>query len=283
MQTPVTTGTWEINQIPLVNFKCLSTGFPYLDKILGHSEARNEYGLPLGAISIWSGSKGVGKTRTLSSISNLMCQMNTRLLYFQLEISPQQFRTHLQKIVHAPPNTFIISSYNTRNEMISAMQFIKPQLVIIDSINMMEGYGSAKECKIIFERFRDITAQLNCNILCVAHLNKDGSTKGDSTVEHLGDMVCSLTKEVPPKRYKGEVPDLTGIFRLLVKKNRFGISDQSALFHHIDSGVEFLGCSLPEWLNKARGNPMGYVSSVPRIKGFWQKAYEFFGLTPKIG
>ena len=73
----------------------LSTGFPGRDWVYGASQQVNglwAWGLPMGAISLWAGAAGSGKSRLAIAVAAKMSRAEQRILYVQNEVSQQQFR-----------------------------------------------------------------------------------------------------------------------------------------------------------------------------------------------
>jgi predicted ATP-dependent serine protease len=229
----------EIKECSLVRY---STGFPDLDRIYGITQLSNGkcyVGLPAGKISLWAGAGGVGKTRVAVEMVLRMSSVGIRNLFYQNEVSPEEFKGWVKKPVIHPENLFV-GNIVSLDEQIKGIRKILPQVVIVDSINMMEGFSSPDELRNILQTYKNVAEETKCHVIFISHLNKQGDVKGNNDVKYLVDMVVRLFPHINPKTKK----EVKGIFVLEIGKNRYGPSGGWICFKHTDVGIEFVISSL---------------------------------------
>lgn len=288
-----TQNTYDYHDIPAIRVRRVSTGFNWFDRSLGHTIFNNniEYGLPLGATSVWSGGPGVGKTRVALSISSAITNNGGKVLFFQCESDLRQFRNKVDDFISCPRGLFLLSGFTDKHTMVSEIQRCQPTLVIIDSINMIDAFSNMDYCREIMTSFAQVAASHNCHIAFIGHLTKSGRTKGSADVEHLVDIVCDLQrctpseKDLNPNKVSPDVIErvrasMIGTFKFSIRKSRYGPGDISCYFRHLAQRIEFVSCTLPEFEKEQRkkehSSQMGLpynpiIKNKSRNKGgFWQ-------------
>ena len=228
-----------------------STGIPDLDSIFGKTtiDGITQFGLPMGYITYLSGSPGVGKTRVAIQVAKNVNSQGMKILVFQGEVRPSEFKQWTGTNVSYPGRFFVSDDRELKN-IVANIYSIKPNFVIIDSANMIDGFAGQDDCRIIFETLKEVVANVGCHLLMIGHLTKTGITKGSADVEHLVDVVCKL-KHFPEAEFIKEYTkdQRTQIVAMMgkniiweVKKSRYGPSGGWVTFSHTDAGVE-LACS----------------------------------------
>ena len=223
-----------------------STGFPGLDEIYG-SSMRNgvvSYGLPVGQISLWAGAGGVGKTRIAIEMALKINGTGSRVLFYQNEVTPSAFKSWVKRPVPFPKNLFV-HNYSSLEEQINGIASVKPNVIVVDSINMLDGFTNPTKLRQILLDYRKIITENNCHAIFISHLNKEGQVKGNNDIEYLVDTVASLTKTKNITDPGTGGPD-ESVFQLDIGKNRYGMSGGWVSFKHVDDGVIYLVGSLDE-------------------------------------
>jgi len=252
----------RLDQISNSKIYRLSTGFPYLDRAFGvtNINGTDVYGMPRGRIVFASGSPGVGKTRFAISVVKRINALGGKILVFQGEVRPQEFKQWTGSNV-ADETNFFVSDDREIVKIIGYIKQEKPEFVVIDSANMIEDYNKSSEIRIILDSLKKTVAEVGCVCFMTGHLTKDGKMKGNADVAHLVDVECSIVRLklstvdgmsfIEPMRavsnratFKRAVSRLLshnpGMFRFNVGKNRYGPSGGWSVFNHIDSGIEFV-------------------------------------------
>ena len=222
----------QASQLQSRDVRRAATGFLELDWLFGvsHIYGKHIWGMPEGGISLMSGEGGVGKSRLAIEMAKRQIAGGLKVLYTQIEIDLRSFG----RWVKNAPNSHLLYCSNAKSldEQIATIKRVAPHLVLIDSVNEIEDFrnGTAKDIREVINRFRqEITLRMPLHLIFLAQLNKDGTTKGSTTLSHLVDTTFEV------KRLGGPC------FVLKVgHKHRFGRTGAKfwSEWVHTDSGVE---------------------------------------------
>jgi hypothetical protein len=190
-------------------------------------ELYKEFGLPRGKISLWAGERGVGKTRTAIHITGLMNKKGSRIMFFQGEVALSEFRNWTEKVVEDPQH-FWVSDQVHLSDQIAAVKAHRPDLVIVDSLQMIREAKSVSGLRTIIQEYKMVARLTNAHIVFIGHLNKGGTVKGNNDLEYLVDIVVTLRKkEEGSSQFLVQIPN----------KNRYGISGRCIGMMHDEDGV----------------------------------------------
>lgn len=203
----------------------IQTSDKELNRVLGN-------GIVPGSLVLIGGEPGIGK-------STLMLQIgvgfkNMRALYVSGEESEQQIRMRADRTSngHSRNDDFhVLTETNTRNIFI-AIEKLKPQLVIVDSIQTLYSplldsvagsVGQVRQCAGELMRFAKET---DTPVFLVGHITKDGLLAGPKVLEHMVDTVL---------QFEG---DRHLAYRILrTTKNRFGSTSEIGIYEMLGSGL----------------------------------------------
>ena len=186
-------------------------------------------GLPKGQLIVLAGEPGVGKTRVVICIAAGQTRMGRKVHYFQGEVKPEIFADWAFKQDPAP-DLLLVDSTTIIEEFVIRVGESKPDLVIVDSVDMFRRSFSPSEARRTQSLLRQAAEKANCPFLLIHHLNKQGSVKGSNDIEYLCDVVAyarSHSFSTVQREFTIEIPT----------KNRFGITGRSAVFQHTETGV----------------------------------------------
>ncbi|MBI3429944.1 MAG: DNA repair protein RadA [Actinobacteria bacterium] len=221
----VTREASPIGDVDLSSAIARSTGVSELDRVLGG-------GLVPGAAILLAGEPGVGKSTLLLSVSAKSASRGIRALYVSGEESASQVRLRAERIGAVDPLLWIASE-NDLGAIISHIDSVIPELLIIDSIQTMSS-GAAEGAAGGITQVREVAAALirlckerEITLLLVGHVTKDGSIAGPRLLEHIVDVVL---------QFEGERHSRLRLIR--ATKNRFGPSDEVGCFDLHDGGIE---------------------------------------------
>jgi len=219
----------KLEEIKFEQEERMSTGFSEMDGVLGG-------GIVQGSVVLLAGDPGVGKSTLLLQLGlNVASTSFLKVLYVSGEESLGQVKLRASRIYknyNDIKNILIFSSTNT-DHVQTIIEKVKPNLVVIDSIQTMESEsmgglsGSVGQVRYAASQFIKIAKTLNIAIVIIGHVTKEGMVAGPMVLSHMVDTVLFL---------EGEKFTKTRILRSL--KNRFGSVDEVGVFAMEETGVK---------------------------------------------
>lgn len=199
------------------------TGMGELDRVLGG-------GAVAGSLVLVGGAPGIGKSTLLLQICNRLCQ-ERRVLYISGEESERQLKLRGERLGVSPQELFILSETRL-SDLLSAVEQLRPDILIVDSIQTLYNEDNDSSPASI-SQVKDCTMALmqlcktqGLTVFVVGHINKEGSIAGPKVLEHMVDCVLY---------FEG---DANSSYRLLrAAKNRFGSTNEIGVFEMSDTGL----------------------------------------------
>ncbi len=201
----------------------LLTEFPDLNIVLGG-------GILMGSVSLLAGQPGIGKSTLLMQICAEISK-NHDVLYISGEESAGQVKLRAERL-GANSERLNFAASTSGNDIAKTIESGEFDLVIVDSIQtlMMDEISSAPgtvsqvtNCGNLIIRAAKAT---DTAVVIVGHVTKDGTLAGPKVLEHLVDVVLNFEGD----RYGG--------FKTVrAVKNRFGSTNEVAIFEMIESGL----------------------------------------------
>lgn len=213
---------------PLRSLDCdseirFTTGMGELDRVLGG-------GAVAGSLVLVGGAPGIGKSTLLLQICSCLCS-DKKVLYVSGEESEKQIKLRAQRISVLPDNLYILCETRL-SEILTSIEALHPDLVIIDSIQTLYNDnndstpGSISQVKDCTMSLMQLSKTSGVTVFVVGHINKDGAIAGPKVLEHMVD--CVLYFEGDPN----------SSYRLLrAAKNRFGSTNEIGVFEMGNSGL----------------------------------------------
>ena len=181
----------------------------------------------MGAISLWAGAPGCGKSRLAIAVAAKVASRNSPILFIQNETTLPQFKQWAT--AQSPDDRhFFVCNSNSIDEILQAIRTICPSLVIVDSISMLEGIERPQRAKQAITKLQGLAKQIQSHVILIGHLNAKGQVKGGTTLPHLVDIVCHLER--------GSILDW--LWLEIPSKHRYGPTGRSAAFRHLNNGLE---------------------------------------------
>ncbi len=214
----------------------IQTEYEELNTVLGG-------GLVAGSATIIAGDPGVGKSTLLLQLALSLAENSKKVLYVSGEESVEQIKMRAERIMSerrtengelrtdVQDNLLLISMTDT-DAIVAQIEDVKPDLVIIDSIQTIESQnvsglsGSVGQVRYGALQFVRTAKQQNVPVIIVGHVTKDGMVAGPMVLSHMVDTVLFL---------EGEKFAKTRILRSL--KNRFGPVDEVGIFLMEEEGM----------------------------------------------
>lgn len=202
----------------------LATSFRELDAVLGG-------GFLLGSVSLLAGQPGIGKSTILMQICAEIAKTR-HVLYISGEESAGQVKLRAERLGANAGQLHFVSS-TSGNDIAKTIESAEFNLVIIDSIQTLalaeisSAPGTVSQvtnCGNLIIRAAKAT---DTAVIIVGHVTKEGTLAGPKVLEHLVDVVLNFEGD----RYGG--------FKTIrAVKNRFGSTNEVAIFEMVESGLQ---------------------------------------------
>ncbi|MDD5464976.1 MAG: DNA repair protein RadA [Candidatus Omnitrophica bacterium] len=196
----------------------LKTNIVELDRVLGG-------GIVKGSVILIGGDPGVGKSTISLQVSNHLTKQGLGVLYVSGEESVAQTKLRARRLGESGADNLYIVNQTDLSLIVEYIKKLKPQVVIIDSIQVIFDSGissspgsvsQVRECAGILTQLAKTTAT---SIFIIGHVTKEGTLAGPRVLEHIVDTVLY---------FEG---DRFAIYRILrAVKNRFGSTNEIGVF-----------------------------------------------------
>lgn len=213
----------RIKDISFLEKERTGTGINEFDRVLGG-------GIVAGSVVLLSGEPGIGKSTLLLQICTKLGE-NGKVLYITGEESSAQIKIRCRRLGVDSDEVYILSENNIDN-IISEINAISPEVVIIDSIQTMydENYpssqGSITQVRQCALRLISKAKEDGVSMLLVGHVNKEGAIAGPKVLEHMVDAVLY---------FEGDKQHAYRIVR--AEKNRYGSTNEIGVFEMCENGL----------------------------------------------
>ncbi|WP_019413492.1 DNA repair protein RadA [Paenisporosarcina sp. TG20] len=189
-------------------------------------------GIVPGSLILIGGDPGIGKSTLLLQVSALLANQGQRVLYMSGEESIRQTKLRAERLGVDSSELYIYAETNLElvNEAIDQVQ---PKFVVIDSIqtvhhpDVTSAPGSVTQVRECTAELMRIAKTKNIAIFLVGHVTKEGQIAGPRILEHMVDTVLY---------FEGEQHHTYRILRS--QKNRFGSTNEIAIFEMLQSGLK---------------------------------------------
>lgn len=211
----------SINKVNTAQIPRIKTNDHELDRVLGG-------GLVPGAVVLLGGEPGIGKSTLLLQLS---LSIDKKVLYVSGEESQQQIKLRADRLGLGTDSCYLLSQTET-HKIFDEIQKLKPQLLIIDSIQTLHtphiesGAGSVSQIKATTAELIKYAKSTNTPVVLVGHITKDGAIAGPKILEHMVDSVL---------QFEGDRNHLYRILR--AKKNRFGATSEIGIYEMRAQGL----------------------------------------------
>lgn len=212
----------RISDLPLESDSpVISSQLDFLDRILGG-------GIPRGTVLLVAGEPGIGKSTLLFQ---MLSNVSGKSLYVSAEESVSQIGKRFRQLKKDLGEQMYILAEQRISEILAQMEVLRPQWMVIDSIQMIQ--TEDERAKGGMASIRDLTdvlvskaKELGTTLFIVGHVNKDGDIAGPKSLEHMVDTVLLFSMAQDSR------------LRILqTQKNRFGASGEVALLEISDKGL----------------------------------------------
>lgn len=223
-----------------------TTGIGELDRVLGG-------GIVAGSLTLVGGDPGIGKSTLLLQMCKNLAAHNRRTLYVSGEESLRQIKMRAQRIGDFT-DALMLYCETDLEEIEAAIEKLKPEVVIIDSIQTMFSQevsaapGSVSQVREATGVLLRLAKGMGVSVFIVGHVTKEGTVAGPRVLEHMVDTVLY---------FEG---DRHASYRILRGvKNRFGSTNEIGVFEMRQEGLAEVKNPSEYMLN---GRPVGASGSV---------------------
>lgn len=231
-------------------------------------------GIVRGSIVLIAGEPGIGKSTLFLQAAGRL--KNCRTLYISGEESEHQIKMRADRLQISNPDFFLLTETNTA-EIFKEIRKIKPQLVIVDSVQTLQTpyiestAGSISQIKESAGEFQRFAKETHTPVFLIGHITKDGSIAGPKLLEHAVDTVL---------QFEGDRHYTYRILRTL--KNRFGSTSEIGIYEMSASGMREVS-NPSEILITQRDEQLSGVAIAATIEGIRPLLIEVQALvTPSV-
>lgn len=201
------------------------TGYAEMDRVLGGGAVK-------GSLVLTGGDPGIGKSTLILQMCRNMALDGRQILYVSGEESLRQIKLRADRIGNMPDSLKLLCE-TSLDDICDTARGVKPQLMIIDSIQTMNCAASdsapgsptqVRECTMLLMR---LAKEEGIAVFIIGHVTKEGVVAGPRMLEHMVDTVLYL---------EGEKNAAYRILRCV--KNRFGATDEIGVFEMTSEGMK---------------------------------------------
>lgn len=215
----------SLQHVSTNQFERFTTGWKDIDRVLGGGAVQ-------GSLILIGGEPGIGKSTLLLALADQITAKGKIVLYISAEESNEQIALRAKRMKVTNSNIYLYSEIQF-SRILEAVQKIQPDILIIDSIQMLyketllSAPGSVCQIKEVAMECMQLSKKRRITTFLVGHVTKTGELAGPRVLEHIVDTVLEFEGD----RQQG--------FRLLRSgKNRFGPTDDIAIFQMQENGLE---------------------------------------------
>ncbi len=211
-----------LDDIELNEEERIVTADAELNRVLGG-------GIVPGSLVLIAGEPGIGKSTLF--LQDALQMKNLVTLYISGEESEHQIKMRAKRIGISHDQFYLLTEISTQ-VIFQEIKKIKPQLVIVDSIQTLQSpfidsapgsISQIRECTAAFQRFAKET---HTPVFLIGHITKDGMIAGPKMLEHMVDTVL---------QFEGDQHYAYRILR--TTKNRFGSTSELGIYEMTGTGM----------------------------------------------
>lgn len=195
-----------------------------VDRVLGG-------GLVPGSVILLAGEPGIGKSTLLMQLAQAAADSKRSVLYVSGEESEHQIGLRAKRL-KATSDKVLLASSTSAEDIAATLSTGQHQVAVVDSIqtvgvrSLNSSTGSVSQITSSTHLLMQAAKTSNTCLILVGHVTKEGAIAGPKILEHIVDVVLQLEGD----RYGG--------FKVLRSvKNRYGSTNEVALFEMLDNGL----------------------------------------------
>ena len=246
-------GPLRLKEIAHTKTTRTSSGISEFDRCVGG-------GMVTGSLTLIGGDPGIGKSTLSLQIASSFATAGHLVLYVCGEESLEQTSLRAKRL-GIDADSILFFNETDVSEILRIVDEVNPELLIIDSIQIIykpeitSAAGTVSQVRECAATFMQLSKSRQISTLLIGHVTKSGDIAGPRVLEHLVDTVLYFEGDKELQ------------FRLLrVFKNRFGPTDEIAVFQMTEKGLKEV--QNPSQLlleERTRGNTGSCI--IPTVEG----------------
>lgn len=215
----------KLSQVKITETERVKVGIGELDRVLGG-------GIVPGSLVLVGGDPGIGKSTLLLQMCKELAERQKTVLYISGEESMRQIKMRADRLGDFREDVLLLSETNL-DIVEQTIQMVKPEIVIIDSIQTMfkeeigSAPGSVGQVRETTNTLLGIAKGMGISVFIIGHVTKEGMVAGPRVLEHMVDTVLY---------FEG---DRNATYRVLrAVKNRFGSTNEIGVFEMKNAGLK---------------------------------------------
>jgi DNA repair protein RadA/Sms len=236
----------QLKDVPPKASLIFPTQLSEVDRVLGG-------GVVQGSAILIGGEPGIGKSTLTLQMAHIFASTSKTVLYVSGEESLDQLSLRSQRLSTHNDTVFVMHEQNL-NAIIAAIKTIKPSLVIIDSIQVIQTpsissvAGSVTQVRECAQELISLIKSMDTTLVVVGHITKDGSLAGPKVLEHIVDVILAMEGQ-KDKSYR--------LLRCL--KNRYGSTQELGLLDMTQEGLKSIQDATALFIDEGALNRPGSV------------------------
>jgi len=218
-------------------------------------------GLIPGGVVLFGGEPGIGKSTLLLQVAEAAARRHGNVLYVSGEESEGQVKLRANRIGVGSERLYVLSEQSL-SRIRAAIEQVSPAVLFVDSIQTTVDERAGGEAGSL-RQLREASGELirlaksrRMTTFLVGHITKEGAFAGPKSVEHLVDVAVYL---------EGSRSEDIRILRSV--KNRFGATNEAAVFRMAADGMAEIADPSRFFLEDLRGPPKAGAAIVPILEG----------------
>lgn len=246
----------KLSDVKSLNNVRLSTGIDEFDRVLGGGATKR-------SVILLGGEPGIGKSTLLlqtAASTRKNIPQETNILYVSGEESAAQVKDRAERLEIDCSDIQILCT-SRLEDVLDALDILKPGLVIIDSIQTIYSAeagiipGTVNQLKYCANEFITWVKERDSVLIMTAHVTKEGTIAGPKSLEHMVDTVINFERNNDDIRF------------LHAQKNRFGSIDELGIFSMTEKGLFSVKNPASLFITERKENQPVGVSCTPVFEG----------------
>jgi DNA repair protein RadA/Sms len=206
-----------------------------------------------GSLVLLGGSPGIGKSTLTGMALGNVAAAGHKALYVSGEESAAQVKLRAERLGEAALEVPALAETSLAT-VLSTLEAVGPAACVIDSVQTLraEGMtgapGSVGQVREAATAIMEVAKRLDCAVILVGHVTKEGAVAGPRVLEHLVDCVLL---------FEGERERSFRTIRAL--KNRFGATSEVGVFEMRSGGLVEVEDASARFVGEASAAPGSVV------------------------